>query len=295
MVGKKLLALTALVGSLTFATDTGNTKIQNPQGVQSQTAMSEAIGNLKKAELAKVVQEAAQVFQETNKALLLLQKGQTDEALVILNRVLASLDKLIGEYGLVKLPIDVRFIDFNGITDLKLAWNYNKQVKKLVAENDFVDARPILNLLRDEIDVITTYMPLGLYRDAIKLAIDLLKQGKVDSAILAIQSALNTLEIETVVFPKPILEAQVLVDRAEKIYKVNPEGAKTLIERAKYDLKLAVALGYIRSEDELKPLIEKLNEVEKAISANAVNTEQKIQEAKQKLQEVRKEATKVSH
>jgi tetratricopeptide (TPR) repeat protein len=299
MVGKKLLWLTALVGSLSFAAETGTQAVkETPQAVNSakvanqQSALSEAVGQLKQAELAKVVKEAAEVFQETNKALLLLQKGQTEEALVILNRVAAKLDKLVSEYGLVKLPIDVRFVEFNGITDLKLAWEYNKQVKKLVAKNDFVNARAILAVLRDEIDIITTYMSLGLYRDAIKLAIKLLNEGKIDSAVLAVQSALGTLEVETVIVPKPIIEAQILLERAEKLYKVNPEGAKALIERIKKDLELTVALGYVRSMDELKPLMEKLNELEKAIESNAVNTEQKLEEAKQKLREVRQEATK---
>jgi tetratricopeptide (TPR) repeat protein len=293
MIGKKLLWLTAFVGSVSFATGVGAQPLQSQQMAnQQQNTLSEAVGQLKQSELSKIVQEAAEVFQETNKALLLLQKGQSKEALVILNRVASKLDKLVNEYGLVKLPIDVRFVEFNGITDLKLAWKYNKQVKKLVSENDFVDARPLLALLRDEIDVITTYMSLGLYRDAIKLAIKFLEEGKADSALLAVQSALGTLEIETVVIPKPVLEAQMLLEKVEKIYKVNPEGAKSLIEKIKKDLELTVALGYARSIDDLKPLIDKLNELERAIGSHAVNTKQKIKEAKEELQKVRNETTK---
>lgn len=287
-----MLMFAALVGSITFAAETVAKSVTSPKVENQQSALSEAIGKLKKSELSKVVQDASRVFQETNKALLFLQRGQKEEASVILNRMASELDKLVNEYGLIKVPIDVRFVEFSGITDLDLAWKYNKQVKKLVAGNDFVDARPLLALLRNEIDVITTYMPLGLYRDAIKLAIKLLNEGKIDSAVLAVQSALGTLEVETVIVPKPIIEAQILLERAEKLYKVNPEGAKRLVERVKYNLKLTVALGYVSSEEELKPLIEKLNEVETAISSNAVNTKQKFEEAKQKLQEVRKESTK---
>jgi hypothetical protein len=180
MVGKKLLMFAALVGSITFAAETVAKSVTSPKVENQQSALSEAIGKLKKSELSKVVQDASRVFQETNKALLFLQRGQKEEASVILNRVASELDKLVNEYGLIRVPIDVRFVEFSGITDLDLAWKYNKQVKKLVAGNDFVDARPLLALLRNEIDVITTYMPLGLYRDAIKLAIKLLNEGKID-------------------------------------------------------------------------------------------------------------------
>ena len=286
---------------LAFATDQMVAPTNTAQGqaakVQSKqsSALSQAISQLKEQELAKVIQEAAAALQETQQALLLLQKGKVQEALQLLQKVQVTLEQLIQKYGLVKLPVDVQFIEFNGIEDLELAMKYNKQVKKLVAENDFVDARFLLALLRDEIDIVTTYLPLGLYKQAIDLAVKLLQAGQVDAAILAIQSALGTLEVETVVIPKPILEAQYLIAQAEKIYKVNPDLAMQLISRAEYDLRLSVALGYIRSLEDVKPLLEKLEELKKAIKAHAATVEEQFQEATKGMQQVRQRATTTTH
>ncbi len=292
MVRKGLLALGLIAG---VALATPNALAQNSQAVavkeNGQSTLNEAIGKLKKEELSKVIQDAATALQETNQALLFLQKGKTSEALVVLKRVDALLQKLINQYGLVKLPVDVQFMEFNGITDLQVAQEYNKRVKVLVAQNNFVDARFLLALLRDEIDVITTYMPLDVYKQAIDLAVKMLEEGKTDAALLAIQSALGTLEVETVIVPKPILEAQLLVQKAQEVYKVNPAMAKQLVSRAEYDLKLAVALGYIRSEEDIKPLVEKLEELKKAITEHAANIGEKFQKAKEGMKEIRQEST----
>ena len=292
MVRKSLLVLGLLAG---VALANPNQSVQNSQAVtlkgNGQNVLNEAIGKLKKEELAKVIQDAAKAFQETNQALLLLQKGKTSEALTVLKRVDALLQKLINQYGLVKLPVDVQFVEFNGITDLKLAQKYNKQVKELIAQNDFVDGRFILALLRDEIDVITTYMPLDVYKQAIDLAVKMLEEGKTNAALLAIQSALGTLDVETVIVPKPILEAQLLIQKAQEIYKVSPAMANQLVNRAEYDLKLAVALGYLRSEEDIKPLVEKLEELKKAITEHAANVGEKFQKAKEGMKEIRQKST----
>jgi len=294
MLRKGFLALGLLAG---VALATSNTTLQEAQNknvtIQKgyKNALNEAVSKLKKEETAKIIQDAATALQETTQALLLLQKGKTNEALTLLKRVDALLQKLINQYGLVKLPVDVQFIEYNGITDLKLAQEYNKRVKELIANNDFVDGRFILALLRDEVDVITTYLPLGVYKQAIDLAINMLEKGKVQPALLALQSALGTLDVETVIVPKPILEAQILVQKAEEVYKVNPSLAKTLVGRAEYDLKLAVALGYLRSENDIKPLVEKLEELKKAITEHSANVGEKFQKAKEGLKEVRKEST----
>ena len=87
------------------------------------------------------------------------------------------MEKLEREYGLKSLPIDVEIEDISTVLDLKTAQEYNKRVKQLTAENDFVDARFILNLLRDEVDINTTYLPLDVYKKAIALATRLLEEG----------------------------------------------------------------------------------------------------------------------
>ncbi len=292
MVRKGLLALGLMTGVVLA---NPNAPAQNSQAVavkeNGQSALNEAIAKLKREETAKVIQEAVEVFRETNQALVLLQNGKSEEALKLLQKVDEKLQKLIDQYGLVKLPINVQFVEFNGITDLKVAQEYNKRVKELINKNDFVDGRFILALLRDEIDVITTYMPLDVYKQAIDLAVKLLEEGKTDSALLAIQSALGTLEVETVIVPKPVLEAQMLIQKAEKVYKVNPKLAEDMLDRAEYDLKLAVALGYIPSEEAVKPLLQKLENLKKAIAEHSSTVGEQFKGAKAGVKAVREQST----
>jgi len=256
-----------------------------------QNAQSEAIQELRAQELAKVVKEAATVLQETQTAYLLLQQGKIQEALSILQKVQKELQTLVDKYGVGKLPADVSFIEFNGVSDLKTAEQLNKQVKNLVAQNNFVDARFILAVLRNEIDITTTYIPLKLYKEAIDLTVNLLQFGNKDAALLALQSALGTLIVETVIVPKPILEAQYLIEKAEAIYQVNPKAAVVFLQRAEYDVKLTKALGYISSEKDIEPLVEKIKSLMKAVKEHAATTAEQFKEVKKAVEKAKEEST----
>jgi tetratricopeptide (TPR) repeat protein len=267
-------------------------EVQNPGGYSKE--LKSEVEHLKKQELAKVVKEASLAVWETQRALVLLQKGQKEEALNLLKKVYSRLEKLEREYGLKSLPIDVEIEDISTVLDLKTAQEYNKRVKQLTAENDFVDARFILNLLRDEVDINTTYLPLDVYKKAIALATRLLEEGKVNPAVLVLESALSTLEIETTVVPKPPIRALVLVKLAEKIYKIDPSSALKLLEEAKEELKMTVALGYARSEEDLKPVEEALAQLEKAVKERLANAGEKFKETEEKLRRLKENLT-VSH
>ncbi len=258
-----------------------------------KNAQNEAVKQLKTQKLAKIVKEAATVLQETQTAYLLLQQGKTKEALTLLQKVQKELQVLINKYGLKNLPANVSFIEFNGISDLNTAEKLNKQVKEFITKNDFVDARVILAVLRNEIDITTTYIPLKLYKEAIDLAVDMLQHGNQEAALMALQSALGTLVVETVVVPKPMLEAQYLIKKAEAIYQVNPKAALAYLKRAEYDIKLTKALGYISSEKDIKPLIEKIESLIKAIKEHAATTEEQFKEVKKEVEKTKEQATTV--
>jgi tetratricopeptide (TPR) repeat protein len=267
-------------------------EVQNSGGYSKE--LKSEVEHLKKQELAKVVKEATAAVWETQRALELLQKGKKEEALNLLKKVYSRLEKLEQEYGLKSLPIDVKIVDISTALDLKTAQEYNQRVKKLTAENDFVDARFILELLRDEVDIETTYLPLDIYKKAIALAIQLIEEGKDNPAILVLESALSTLEIETTVVPKPPIRALILVKIAEKIYKIDPKSALKLLEEAKEEIKMTVALGYARSEEDLKPVEKVMAELEKAVKERLANAGEKFKEMEQKLQELKENLT-VSH
>ncbi|MEO2154034.1 MAG: YfdX family protein [Aquificota bacterium] len=307
MLKKTALALAAIFGfvaaplSAQEATQTNAASIQSEQqNIYNKSAQQlikgatkEALKNLRQEELAKIIKEAAEVVQLTRQALLLLAQNQVEKALSVLQKAQTLMAKLLKEYQVKRVPVDVAIIEFNGVTDLKVAQKLNKQVKELVSKNDFVDARFILALLRDEIDITTTYMPLAAYAEAIKFAKQLLQANKVQAAILVLQSALNTLEVETVIVPKPILEAQMLVSYAKQLFRVKPDIATKLLERAKYDIELAKALGYVSSEKDIEPLIEEINALEEAIKNSSATTEEQFNQLEQNIQKFKENNIKV--
>jgi len=260
-----------------------------------QNAQSEAVKQLRVKKLAKVVKEAASVLQETQTAYLLLQQGKSKKALTILQKVQEQLKLLVDKHGLVNLPADVSFVEFNGISDLQTARNFNKKAKELVTHNNFVDARFVLALLRNEIDITTTYIPLKLYKEAIDLAVNLLQLGNKDAALSALQSALGTLIVETMIVPKPVLEAQFLIEKAGAIYQVNPTAALAYLKKAEYDIKLTKALGYISSQKDIEPLVEKIEKLMKAVREHAATTEEQFKEVKKEFEKTKEESITKTH
>ncbi|RTZ59863.1 MAG: hypothetical protein DSZ31_03140 [Gammaproteobacteria bacterium] len=288
----KKTVLTIGLSLLLFSTFAGGTESKISRGYSQ--ALKTTVDSLKNRELSKVIKDASVAVWETKRALSLLRKEKREEALTSLRRVYSLLEKLEGEYEIKRFPVDVKFVEFSTKLDLKQAQNYNRRVKKLTAENDFVSARFLLNLLRDEIDIVTTYLPLDVYKNAVDLAIKLVEDGKISSAVLVLESALSTLELETTVVPKPPLKAQAFINFAQKLYKIDPYSALKLVKKAKRELKMTVVLGYARSDKDLKGVMETLEELKKAIKERLANVNEKFEETKQKLQELRENLT-VSH
>jgi tetratricopeptide (TPR) repeat protein len=285
---KSLLILGALlsVGMPTFTQNVSENLQKKTAKEIINEAPSKALKQLKKEHLQEIIEEATNAVIETNEVIELLKKGQIEKASVLLDRIDSTLDRLIKAYGLVKIPVDVSFQIYTFNADLESARKLIEEVKKAINNNDLVKARAILNLLRDEIDIVTTYMPLDLYSQSLKLAKQLLKQNKTESAILALESALKTLEVATLVVPRPLLEAQTLLEDAKKIYKTQPQKALKLIEQIEKDLEKAKVLGYISNEKSIKPLLEQLSELKKAIKENLVTTQNQFQEASKTLNKV---------
>jgi len=257
-------------------------------------APGKALERLKANRLQEVIKEAANIVNETGRVIELLQERKIEQASVLLERINSKLDKLIKKYGLIKLPIDVAFQVYTFNADLNTAKKLAETAKQAVNSNDFVKARTILNFLRDEIDIKTTYMPLDLYNESLKLARELLKQNKIDSAILALESALNTLEIETVIVPRPLLEAQVLLQDAKRIYKVQPKKALEILKRIEQDIKRAQVLGYVPNEKAIKPLLEQIAELKKAVEENLTTAESQFKETTKTLNELVNQSIKTT-
>ena len=257
-----------------------------------ETSGKRSAQKIKEKELSKIVHKAVEVYTKGNQIVLLLSNKDIKGAKKLLKNLLEDLNQLQEEYRgkIDRLPIDVVITEISGIKDLKKAEELAKKVKKAVKENDFITARFILNSLRDEIQIETAYLPLGLFRDAVELANKLLNEGKIKDAIAQLRVALGLVEIETTIIPKPLSEASILVEDAGKVFKKDPQKALELLKEAKKQLKLAKLLGYIKTEKDVKPLISQIEKLEKSIAEKS-GSKEKFRSLFESIEKIKEKST----
>ncbi len=281
-----------------FLTLTGLVSAQEKSSEQKAQQLIQSSGKrsmekAKETQVEKVIQEALNAYLEGQKVLFLLSHNKVDEAKKLLDDLQKKMEKISKEYKgkLERLPIAVTIFEVNGITDIKTAEKVAKEVKKAVERNDFIKARALLEALRDEIVIETQYLPIAIYKQAIDLAKKFLEKGNKEKAMESLAIALGSLEIEKTIIPKPIAIASILVNDAEKIYKNDPDTALKLLEEAKRNIKLAKALGYISSEQDIKPLVAKIEVLEKAIKEKSVKAKGLFKDVEKILKSTKEQST----
>lgn len=127
-------------------------------------------------------------------------------------------------------------------------------------------AREVLIPLKDEMDVLTSYLPMELYPIATKKALEALKQGKVDQALNVMAEAFNTIVTIKTVIPIPLLAAEDFVRQAAALDKSKKEEATKLLEAAKAELQKAYYFGYTdKRSAAYKDLYDQITALEKEI------------------------------
>jgi len=120
--------------------------------------------------------------------------------------------------------------------------------------------------LASELDIFVTLLPVGTYPVAIKATIPLIEQEKFDEAKKLLIEALETLLLEKIIIPLPILRAEQTVIKANEIANSeNPdkEELKKLVAYAKEQLKFAEALGYEKMDIDYKDFYKEISKIEK--------------------------------
>ena len=216
-----------------------------------------------------------------------LQDKNKEEALATIEKVLGKLEVLIArdpDLQLVPVNVQEQIIDFPGTVDDII--EIKKVVKELIDKGELQKARDIMMHLASELDIIITALPIGTYPVAIKAIIPLIEQEKYDEAIALLAEVLETLVIEKIVIPLPVLRATMAIERASELTKgkedANKEELKELLAYAKEQLLLAQALGYGKVEEDYKPLLEEIEKIEKILESEE-STKDIFETLKEKL------------
>ena len=237
----------------------------------------------------KITEEAVEAINLVADVVNMLDKKEKDKALETIEKVLGKLEVLIArDPNLQVVPVDVKeqIVDFPGtVDDVEIA---KTEVVALIKAGEVQLARDIMLQLASELDIFVTALPIGTYPVVLKAIIPLIEQEKYEEAKKLLIEALETLVIEKIVLPLPILRAEQAIIRANELAnKENPnkDELKELLAYAKEQLELAEALGYGRKDIDYKDLYEEIKKLEEILGSDK-STEDIFATLKEKLSSI---------
>ena len=263
------------------AESTDNTNSELLTKPKSEKKSLESVSGDVKSESQSIVdqneknisQESIEAISETRKALKLLDDGKSAEALAALEKVVGKLEILLAKHpDLKSIPIDSHVSVLRTFTDLETVETTKKEAIRLLKKGDIQLARKLVDPLVSEMQIRTTYIPMGSYPQAIKSIAPLIDSGDIKSARQSLKEALATLVVETEIVPLPPILAKHLLRKAQKLNvdekKENKQEILDLIENARYQLKMAEALGYGDIEKDYETLQQLIDKTEDRVSRN---------------------------
>ena len=286
---KKMAIYILLASGATFLASNSFAKTETPKPHPATTIdrVSAATKHkILKEKAQQIASEAVEVESETQKAIVALENKDTKDAVTILRGVSSKLDNLLAKNpGLALVPADVEadVFDFEG--DNKEVANAIDEVEKLLKHGKLQSARQVVSDMASEIRVTTTSIPLGTYPAAIKQVIPLIESGKIDQAVVDLNSVLDTLVVTIEIMPLPVLRAEELLTvaaglehRDDLSKEKNRVEIQQFTDAAKDKLELAQLLGY-GNKDDYKTLYKEIDAIHKTLfSEQSAATWQKVKD-----------------
>jgi len=173
--------------------------------------------------------------------------------------------------SLALAPVDVSSVVVDLLATPEEINAAKREALRLMKDHQLQLARPIVTSLASEVQIKTTYIPLGSYPLALKSAAALLKDGQEDEARQVLAQALATLVVEDVIVPLPLLRASALIEEAKalsgKADRTDEENQALAVLLDAIDLEIArgEALEY-GGEDAFEPLKAEMKEVRKKLA-----------------------------
>ena len=195
----------------------------------------------------KAPKEVVEGLRNTILALRALHKNNKVAAKEALKKATKFFDAALKKdpkLDMVPIGEDIIVNDFTG--DAKLVRHIKDSAVSLLQDNDTQAARAILAPLEDQMTISTEYLPMKLYPEATKQAQKDLARGDTKAAFGDIVTALNSVVVEEVIIPIPLLTAQDLVAEASKLGKKDKTKALKLLNSAQDELQKALLLGYTK-------------------------------------------------
>ncbi len=262
---KKTLLLSALTCGLLLSTTAIQAKSDTKTLVQHQ------ITDSKKA-FKQAPKEIIEGLQDTSKAVRYLQHKKIDEAKKLLSDATEKFDKALKDNPALDIvPLDEQIAVYENLSSAKEIEDILTAAQEMLAHYDVEGAREVLAPLKDEMDIMTTSIPMKLFPDATKEAKKALDNKDIKKALEILAGAFDTMVEEYAVIPLPLLNAQDLILDAAALDKTKKEDATALLDAAKKELNKAKVLGYTNSKSpEYKALVDQIDAVKKEIKGKNI-------------------------
>lgn len=216
-----------------------------------------------------IVKEAVAALEQTKKAMEAIDKKNRKEALDALALVTGKLEIVLArEPDLANAPIDVRVEHYDLYATVNAIKDAVKRARNLLGDGEVQQARAILSGLASEIDIVVTSLPLASYAEGIKDVARLVGDEKYQEASVALEELLSTLVVTRHIIPLPILRAEELLKKADKLAETENRSAKqnkeleTLLDNARDQIRMAEVLGY-GDKKEYKTFYRQIKEIKK--------------------------------
>jgi len=171
-----------------------------------------------KGDVREAIEDAVAALEETEAAIKALKEKDDAAAAAALERAIGKLEVVLArEPDLVLAPVDVRATVIDTPASPRAIRRARREAARLLDSGRLQLARPIISTLASEVDIDTTYLPLGAYPLALKSAAALIKDDKRDDAVAVLANAIDMLVIKRTVVPLPLLKAESLIAEAKTI------------------------------------------------------------------------------
>jgi hypothetical protein len=215
-----------------------------------------------------MIAEAVTALQETQNALVAIDRNQRSQALEALARATGKLEILLArEPRLALAPVDVTVVTRDVIGDQRALEGLRERAEEALEKGRLQEARRLISDLASETVLRVSHLPLATYPAALKSAAAQLERNQPDVAKTTLQAAINTVVVQDTIFPLPLHRAEVaLVEAnrlAEKVNRTQADNRQlaSLLTRARQQIKLGQALGY-GTEEEMRQLLSEVDQIE---------------------------------
>ena len=165
------------------------------------------------------------------------------------------------------IPLDVNVTTRDIIVDLDVLQEIRGEAARLIDKGYLQAARHMLKDLASELEITTPMLPIATYPNTLSLAAKALNDGRHDDALILLNTALNTIFIETKYVPLPLIRAERMLEEVSTLLESEnkDEEINTLLENAEYQIRFAEALGYGKKDKEFEEMYSAIKEIRKEI------------------------------